>query len=93
MTSRKTRESTPRARPEGHMTSGEKIIWAAAYVAEYRHWMTASGGRMWEPWQAAKFAIARASETVLAARGIVSSSHLENSDHQAFLRTMLGVGS
>jgi hypothetical protein len=80
---------SPRAKPDGYMTSGEKSIWAAAYVAEYRYWMTASGGRTWEPWQAANFAIGRACEAVSAARGAVNGSHLENSVHQAFLRTML----
>lgn len=79
-----------RARAPSHMTDGEKAIWAAAYVAEYRHWMSSPNGRVWQPFQAAKFAIAKAADAVVSARMAIDSSGLENAVHQAFLKTMVG---
>jgi hypothetical protein len=57
------------------MSSGEKAIWAAAYASEYRRWTLGpdSGIRKREPHEAAKFAIAPASDAVVAVRMAVST--------------------
>jgi hypothetical protein len=84
-----TASKVVRAKPIGYMTMGEKAIWAAAYVAEFRHWMTTDPNRRWQPSQAANFAIEKASTAVLAAREAVDPSGIGNAVDQAFLKTMV----
>jgi hypothetical protein len=78
-----------RAKPVGHMTDGEKAIWAVAYVAEYQHLRRNPGGRIWESWQAAKMAVDFASEAVVSAQAAVDNTCLANSSAQAHLKTMV----
>lgn len=85
------RRAIPRSTPLGYMTSGEKMIWAAAYESEYRRWTQGRDpvDRRVEPYQAAKFALAYAAGVVTSARMAVDDQRLENAVHQAFLRTMV----
>ena len=75
------------------MTSGEKMIWAAAFVAEYRSGVLGVGSfeRRCEPYVAARYARQAACEAVQAARGAVDSSPDSCQEHQARLCEMVRV--
>ena len=73
----------------GYMSVGEKMIWAAAYQAEFHRW---TKDTPLEPYKAAKHAIAYASEAVLAARMAVSNSGLEDAVDQGLLLSVIASG-
>ena len=68
-----------------------KMIWAAAFVAEYRSGVLGEGRfeRRCEPYVAARYALQSACEAVLAARNTVDSSPQANREHQERLREMV----
>ena len=79
-----------RLRRDGEMTSGEKMIWAAAYEAEFHRFLN-NTSRKYEPEDAARIAIGHASDAVWAARRAIDNSGLANAAEQALLRSMVYV--
>ena len=66
----------------GYMSVGEKMIWAAAYQAEFHRW---TKDTPLEPYKAAKHAIAYASTAV-------SNSGLEDAVDQGLLLSVIASG-